>query len=153
MKITLLWIGKTRDRRLKALIDEYIKRLAHYGRISSLELGDISKPSGNRKEQEARTLLDRVEKSEYLVLLDEKGKNLNSIELAEFIEKKMISSVKKITFVIAGAEGAAKSLKERANLILSLSSMTFTHDMARLILAEQLYRAFTIIRGEKYHNT
>ena len=153
MKISLLWIGKTKDGRLRALIDEYIKRLGHYGRISSTELGDITRHSGDKKEKEAELLLSRVEGADYVVLLDEKGKKLNSKELAVFLEKQMISSVKRVIFIIAGAEGSAKALKERANLILSLSPLTFTHDMARLILAEQLYRAFTIIRGEKYHNS
>ncbi len=153
MKISLLWIGKTKDTRLSALIDEYVKRLGHYGRIFMTELADITRHSGDKKEKEAELFLSRIEKSDFVVLLDEKGKKVNSRELAVFIERQMISSTKRVMFIIAGAEGSARRLKERADLILSLSPLTFTHDMARLILTEQLYRAFTIIRGEKYHNS
>lgn len=130
------------------------KRLQHYCKYKSVLLRDI-KPGQTSNEtmlREAEMIMDKIESSDHLILLDELGKQYTSLKFSKQIEKLQLSGSKRIIFLVAGAFGAAPSLKDRADQMLSLSEMTFSHQMIRVFFLEQLYRAFTIIRNEKYHN-
>jgi len=156
MKIKLIIIGKTKSKFLLDGENEYQKRLKHYCKFSELIIPDI-KNSGKLskkelKEKEGNLILASLKNSDYVILLDDKGITLSSIELSEFLNKKMVSNTSKFVFIIGGAFGFSESVYKRANTKLSLSKMTFTHQMVRMIFKEQLYRAFTIIKGEKYHH-
>ncbi|MFM2392066.1 MAG: hypothetical protein RLZZ546_43 [Bacteroidota bacterium] len=155
MKIAILCIGKTNEKYLKEGIDIFIKRMHHY--VSSIEykeLKDCAKTNDINllKTNESMEFLKYISKDDFVVILDEKGSQFTSSEFATFIEKHQINSTKRMIFVIGGAFGFSEELYERANQKLSLSKLTFSHQMVRLFFAEQLYRAFTIIKGEKYHN-
>jgi 23S rRNA (pseudouridine1915-N3)-methyltransferase len=139
-----LWVGKTKDKNWRALQDEYFARLAHFVRCETLELKD----SG--KENEGKLILDKLNQSTFVCLLDVKGRSVSSHDLAQNIENWQNRGLKEITFVIGGAEGVASEVVERADYSLSLSFLTFTHEMARVVMLEQLYRAFTIIKGFPY---
>ncbi|MCE2788966.1 MAG: 23S rRNA (pseudouridine(1915)-N(3))-methyltransferase RlmH [Saprospiraceae bacterium] len=154
MKISIWSIGKTSEKYLIEGIDIYIKRLSHYTKIHYEEWKDV-KPSQDATEttkREAEMILSKVKTDDFLVLLDERGKPLTSKEYAAFLEKCQNQSIKHLILHIGGAFGHHELLKQRANALISLSPMTFTHQMARMILAEQTYRAFTILQNEKYHN-
>lgn len=155
MKIKTIFVGKLQDRYLKEGIETYRDRISRYSQIELLEVEDeavTAKADRNKiKGIEADRLLKRVSPDSVLVALDEKGKGLSSEGLAGFIHKAMDSGVKEISFVVGGSLGLGEKVKERADLILSLSPMTFTHQMVRVVLLEQIYRAFTIIKGEPYH--
>lgn len=154
MKISILAIGKTSEKYLKDGIDVYLSRLKHY--VSSLEyteLKDIKISDVTQlKINEGNEFLKHISKDDVLILLDEKGSPYTSVEFANFIEKLQVNSVKKLVFIIGGAFGFSDVIYERANHKLSLSKLTFSHQMIRLFFTEQLYRAYTIIKGEKYHN-
>ena len=156
MKVKLIVIGKTISKFLLDLENEYQKRLKHYCKFSELIIPDIK--NGGKlskkelKEKEGNLILDSLKKSDYVILLDDKGLALTSIEFSEFLNKKIVSSTNELVFVIGGAFGFSESVYRRANTKLSLSKMTFSHQMVRLIFKEQLYRAFTILKGEKYHH-
>ena len=156
MKISLLMIGKTNQDGLGKLINEYQQRLSHYVSFEMLvvpELKNIKNiPVAEQKEREADLLLKQLETSDEVVLLDEKGKLLSSVGFSEYLEKKMLSSTKRLVFVVGGPFGFSKRMYDRAQYLLSLSPMTFSHQMIRLLFTEQLYRAMTIIRGENYHH-
>jgi 23S rRNA (pseudouridine1915-N3)-methyltransferase len=156
MKIKLILIGKTKSKFLLDGENEYIKRLKHYINFSELIIPYIktgSKISKKKiKENEGNMILNSLTNSDYIILLDNEGSTLNSIEFSEFLDKKMILSTKRLVFVIGGAFGFSEGVYKRADLQLSLSKMTFSHQMIRLIFKEQLYRAFTILKGEKYHH-
>jgi len=148
MKFRFVWIGKTSDKSWKALQEEYLGRLSHYVRC---EVKEIREPPGDGgKRIEGNRILEILNPKTFVCLLDEKGANLSSAELARQIENWRSRNLKEVSFVIGGAEGISAEVAERANYRLSLSFMTFTHDMARVILLEQLYRAFTIINGFPY---
>jgi 23S rRNA (pseudouridine1915-N3)-methyltransferase len=156
MKIRLLLIGKTTSESLLSGIDDYMKRLKRYVKF---EIEYVQQPKNIKdlsseqiKKYESEQLMTRITNSDYVILLDEVGKELGSRQFSEFIRKKMNESLRYMVFVIGGAYGCSSFLKERANLILSLSKMTFSHQLVRLIFMEQLYRAFTIIRNEPYHH-
>ncbi|MCC7332775.1 MAG: 23S rRNA (pseudouridine(1915)-N(3))-methyltransferase RlmH [Flavobacteriales bacterium] len=155
MKIKLITIGKTDEEYLQLGITKYINRLKHYVSFEILSLNDVkigSKPDFKiQKEKEGKMVLDKIQQSDVVVLLDEKGKSLSSILFADFIQKKM-NSIPSMVFVIGGPFGFSEEVYQRANYKVSLSAMTFSHQMIRLLFVEQLYRAFTIIRGEKYHH-
>lgn len=155
MQVKFLWIGKSKDRTYDTIISKYLKKLSHYTRTKIEVLKDPKlkgrKPQDIRR-AEAATIFDKVRDHDLLVLLDEHGKKLSSRELAEWMQHKQNISIGQVVFVIAGAYGADTLLKERADFILSLSDMTLTHDMARMVICEQVYRAHTILRGESYHN-
>ncbi len=155
MQVKFLWIGKSKDRTYDTIISKYLKKLSHYTRTKIEVLKDPKlkgrKPQDIRR-AEAATIFDKVRDQDLLVLLDEHGKKLSSRELAEWMQHKQNISIGQVVFVIAGAYGADTLLKERADFILSLSDMTLTHDMARMVICEQVYRAHTILRGESYHN-
>jgi 23S rRNA (pseudouridine1915-N3)-methyltransferase len=156
VKVKLIVIGKTKPKFLIEGENEYQKRLKHYCKFSELIISDI-KNSGKLskkeiKEKEGNVILQSIKNSDYVILLDDKGITLSSIKFSEFLNKKMISSANELVFIIGGAFGFSESVFKRANTKLSLSKMTFSHQMVRLIFKEQLYRAFTILKGEKYHH-
>ncbi len=140
MKIILASIGKSHERDCKVLIEDYTSRVSHYMPCDWII---------NQKEE---MLLKQIKKEDYVILLDERGKQLSSTDLATKIESIQNQSYKKLYFVIGGAFGATKDLADRADLVLSFSKFVFPHMLMRVILAEQIYRAFTIIKGEKYHH-
>jgi 23S rRNA (pseudouridine1915-N3)-methyltransferase len=155
MKISLLVIGKTRENYLKEGMVEYLKRLGRYITFDYRELPDIrggGLDEEAQKDKEGDLFLRSVKANEFLVLLDERGKELSSPELAAWMERKMLESSPDLCFLIGGPYGFSPAIREKASATLSLSKMTFSHQMVRLIFLEQLYRAFTIIRGEPYHH-
>lgn len=156
MKIKLLVVGKTDEGFILEGIDKYLKRLKHYISFEIIVLPDAkqgSKPNIEKlKEDEGRMILQKIDAPDQVVLLDEKGKSFTSEEFAGFIQKKMNGGFSSLVFVVGGAFGFSEEVYKRANDQLSLSKMTFSHQMVRLFFTEQLYRAFTIIKGEKYHH-
>ncbi|APG27790.1 50S rRNA methyltransferase [Syntrophotalea acetylenivorans] len=156
MKIGLISVGKLSQAFLRDGVAEYAGRLQRYISYNSHELKESkggSKPDPKViREQEGERILARVPDGAYLVVLDERGRNYGSEELAEFLGRHMLQGTGELVFAIGGAYGLSRAVKERANLQLSLSAMTLTHQMARLLLLEQLYRGFTILRNEPYHN-
>lgn len=156
MKITLLVVSKTDDRYLQEGIDVYVQRLKHYVNFE-LEVIPALKDQKNAspdeiKEREAALILKRLEKSDAVVLLDEHGKQHTSMGFSQYLQKHMNSGIRQLTFVVGGAFGFAPSVYKAATDKMSLSPMTFNHQMVRLIFVEQLYRAFTILHHEPYHN-
>lgn len=146
-------IGKTTPEFLSEGIKEYEKRLIHYTGFSIEVIQDVKKPPADRlKDLEAEAILKKISNRDFVVLLDENGKLFSSESFASQLEKWMNSQQSQIVFVIGGAFGFGKALYERANMQLSLSQMTFSHQMVRLIFVEQLYRAYTILKGEPYHH-
>ena len=156
MKISLVVIGKTNGKFLIDGINEYTKRLSFYIPFNIVYLPDIKNNKKlsfeQQKTQEGAILLGEIDKSEYVVLLDEHGKEFTSIEFSRYIEKKMTTVSKRLVFVVGGPYGFSNEVKERANEKISFSKMTFSHEMIRLIFTEQLYRAMTIINNEPYHH-
>lgn len=137
------------------LVADYHGRLGHYCSISIEQAREVK--FGRRgpeelKKLESDVLLSHVEDRDFLVLLDESGKQRTSVEMSEFLQQRMNGATSRIVFLIGGAFGVAESVRQRADFIWSLSKLTLTHDMARLVLIEQIYRSHTILRGEKYHN-
>jgi 23S rRNA (pseudouridine1915-N3)-methyltransferase len=155
MKIELWAIGKTDIDYLKEGIMIYEKRLKHYVSFEIVILNDVKNPplsSEQLKIKEGEVILAKLQKDDCLVVMDEGGKQYTSTEFASFLEKKQVESTKRLIFLIGGAFGFSEAIYERSNYKMSFSKMTFTHQMIRLIFVEQLYRAYTIIKGEKYHN-
>lgn len=155
MKATLLLIGKTKEKHFIAAINDYISRIEHYLPFSLITISEL-KNSKNlsedlQKEREGALILREVQPSDTLILLDEHGKELRSVEFANWLQKKE-NVAKRVVFAIGGAYGFSPDVYKRANEQLSLSKMTFSHQMVRLIFTEQLYRACTIIKGEPYHH-
>lgn len=144
MRFRFVWVGKTKDKNWQALQAEYLQRLSHFVKYEITELRDAGvKLEGER-------ILEKVNQSQFVCLLDVKGQTISSHELAGKIENWQNRGLKEIAFVIGGAEGVASEVVEKADFSLSLSFLTFTHETARVILAEQLYRAYTIIKGFPY---
>lgn len=156
MKITVLSIGKTDDSRLQELISLYRDRLKHYGSFEWIELPDIKNvknlSEAQQKTAEGQLVLKQLKPSDQLLLLDEKGKTLNSIEFSSLLQKKMNSGLKQLVLLIGGPYGFSPEIYQRAQGKISLSKLTFSHQMVRLFLVEQLYRAHTILRNEPYHH-
>lgn len=156
MTIRILAIGKTKGGFTKDMLDEYLSRLKHYGKISWEEFDDIKKIDRTNhelvKQKEGELILNSLKPNDYLVLLDENGKERSSEDFATWLEKKQVSSTN-LVFCIGGAFGFSNQVYDRTNEKFSLSKMTFNHQMVRGIFAEQLYRAFTITRGEPYHHS
>lgn len=156
MKIELAVIGKTSIGYLKQGIDEYIKRLKHYVPFEIKYIDDIKNTKNISEDQQKRTegakILSLLNKSDFVVLLDEHGKEYTSMQYSSYIQKRMLSGVKKVVFVIGGPYGFSQEVYDRANDKISFSKMTFNHEMIRLIFTEQLYRAYTIINHEPYHH-
>jgi len=156
MKITLLAIGKTDDRNLQELIDTYHNRLKHYIPFSIELIPDIKNvknlSESQQKEAEGAEILKRLVSADAVILLDEKGKTYDSVAFSAFLQKKMNSGLKHLVFIIGGPYGFSDSIYQRAHGKISLSSMTFSHQMVRLFFVEQLYRGFTILKNEPYHH-
>ena len=154
MNVRLICIGKTDDKRIESLFLEYENRLKHYANFKSefLILKKKSKAVDQVKTEEGELILQKIENSSFLVLLDEMGRSYDSVKFSAFLQKRMNSGLKEVVFLIGGAHGFSSAVYERANSKVALSSMTFTHQMVRLVFIEQLYRAFTILKGEKYHH-
>lgn len=155
MKIELIVVGKNSDKNLIAAISDYIERINHY---SSFTFSVVEGPKNVKnishemlRQQEGEKILKRLSPTDTVVLLDERGKQRRSMEFASWIERKQIAT-KKLVFVIGGAFGFSREVYERADEQMSLSLMTFSHQMIRLLFVEQLYRAFTILKGEGYHH-
>ena len=148
MKFRFIWIGKTKDQNWKALQDDYLRRLSHFIKSEVVELKDSS-PPGN-PEIEGERILATLNPRTFVVLLDVIGEKISSPGLAEKIGTWQNRGLKEITFLIGGSNGVSRGVAEKADLSLSLSFLTFTHEMARVVLVEQLYRAFTIIKGFPY---
>ena len=148
MKFKFIWIGKTKDKNWKALQDDYLKRLSYF---VGCEITEIRESAAHEtKEIEGKRILDVLNPKNFVCLLDISGKQVGSTDLAREIEKWQMRGIKEVAFLIGGADGVSKEIREIAAYRLSLSFMTFTHDMARVIILEQLYRAFTIINGFPY---
>ena len=156
MKITLISIGKTDNKQLQILIDDYIKRLGFYVSFNFVVIPDIKKAKNlsevQQKKAEGLEIEKRISSSDSVVLLDENGKSFNSIGFSKFLQKNMNSGLKNLVLVIGGPYGFSDEMYQRANGKVSLSEMTFSHQMVRLFLIEQLYRGFTILKNEPYHH-
>ena len=156
MNITLLIIGNTSETFVLEGYDVFMKRLKHYIKVKEIIIPDIKDRkhlnADQIKEKEAVLILGKLASSNYSVLLDERGKEFSSVEFAGFLQKTMNAGTRELFFVIGGAYGVAESVKQKADLTVSLSRMTFTHQFIRLLFAEQLYRAMTILKNEPYHN-
>ena len=155
MKITLLVVGKTTDQRLQTLIEDYQQRLKHYVPFEMVVIPDLRNAKAltqtQIKEQEGIEILRRITPSMDVILLDEHGREYRSIEYAQWIQKKMAAG-RDVIFIVGGPYGFSPAVYERADGKISLSKMTFSHQMIRLFFTEQIYRAMTILRGEPYHH-
>lgn len=156
MNIKLLAVGKTDDKNLQALIEEYVKRVSFYIKFDVEIIPDIKNAKNlsviQQKEKEGSLILSKVSPGDWLILLDEKGKSFSSTQFADFLQKRMNSGIKNLFFVIGGPYGFSDEVYAKANGKISLSSMTFSHQMVRLFFIEQLYRGYTILRNEPYHH-
>ena len=156
MNITCLVVGKTKEKAHQAFPEDYLDKLKHYCNIKYVELSNPKNASKLNKAQlqdlEGKMILEKISTKAQLILLDEKGKQYSSTEFAEHIEKKQLNATTEIVFVIGGAFGFSQEVYHAAQEKMALSKMTFTHQMVRVIFLEQLYRAFSIIKGEKYHH-
>lgn len=155
MKITLLVVGKTTSVQIESLIQEYLKRLTHYIPFVLQVIPELKNTKALTPEQqklaEGELILRAINSTTDLVLLDEHGKEFRSVEFADYVQKRM-SSGRDVVFVVGGPYGFSEAVYQRANGKISLSKMTFSHQMVRLFFVEQLYRAMTILRGEPYHH-
>ena len=156
MNITFAVVGKTFDDYLKTGENIYLKRLKKYVKIEMIEVPQVKKPGGykpsEQKKHEAKYLKKHIQKSDYIILLDESGEQYKSEQFAKKLQTLMNLGTKNLLFIAGGPYGFDDEIINKANTKLSLSRMTFSHQMLRLIFLEQLYRAFTIIKGEPYHN-
>lgn len=156
MKITLLAVGKTEDKYLIEGIEKYLGRLKHYIGFNLVIIPELKNTKNlteaQQKTKEAELILKQISNTDSLLLLDEKGKKYTSVLFANYLNKQMIGSVQHIVFLIGGPYGFDESIYKRSQGSISLSDMTFSHQMVRLFFVEQLYRAFTILKGEPYHH-
>lgn len=158
MKIKLVVVGKLKEKYLVSGVQEYIKRLQTYCKVEIVEVADEGIPERATlaqemivKTKEGRKILDKIKQDEYMILLDVAGVQIDSIALSKQMEKCMIDGKSTITFVIGGSLGHGQEVMERANFRLSVSKMTFPHQLMRLLLVEQIYRSFKIMKNETYH--
>ncbi len=156
MYIKLLAIGKTDHKALQTLIDEYSKRLSFYIKFDLDIIPDIKNAKNmsetQQKQKEGEQILAKLSASDHLILLDENGTSYSSLQFADVLQKKMNAGIKSLVFVIGGPYGFSEEVYQKAQGKLSLSAMTFSHQMVRLFMIEQLYRGFTILRNEPYHH-
>lgn len=156
MKIKFICVGKTGHTFLEAGELEYLKRLKHYIQLERVEIPDIKQAKNLSKSQinvlEGKEILAKVSPSDTIILLDENGQKFSSLKFSEFIQQKLNTGIKTLVFVVGGAYGFSDELYHAASAKISLSEMTFSHQMVRMIFLEQLYRAFTILRNEPYHH-
>jgi len=154
MKLSIWAIGKTDEKYLEEGIEKYIKRLKHYVSLEYEVFKDV-KPGINADEtsrREAEMILAKIKPEHHLIIMDERGKQYDSVAWSDYLMKCQLRSLKQVTLLIGGAYGHHELIRQRANDSISLSKMTFSHQMVRLFLVEQVYRAYTIIKNEKYHN-
>jgi 23S rRNA (pseudouridine1915-N3)-methyltransferase len=155
MKTILILVGKTTDKHFQAGISDYVERIGHYMPFDIVTIPELKNTKNLSEEQqktmEGELILKQLQPSDTLVLLDEHGKELRSIELAKWLEQKQ-QTARRLVFVIGGPYGFSEAVYSRANEKLSLSKLTFSHQMVRLVFTEQIYRACTIIKGEPYHH-
>ncbi|MDD7250747.1 MAG: 23S rRNA (pseudouridine(1915)-N(3))-methyltransferase RlmH [Prevotellaceae bacterium] len=156
MKTTLILVGKTTDRYLDALIADYVQRIRHYMTFDVEVIPDLragkSLTQSQQREQEGRLILQHLRQGDYLLLLDERGREMRSVEWAEYLGRLFCQSYKRLVFVVGGPYGFSQEVYDRCQGKISLSRMTFSHQMIRLIFTEQVYRALTILHGEPYHH-
>ena len=156
MNIRLITIGKTDNKNLQSLIDEYTKRLSFYVKFDLEVIPDIKNvknlSEAQQKEKEGELILAKINSTDHLILLDENGKTFNSIGFSDYLQKKMNTGIKTLVFVIGGPYGFSENVYQKAHGKVSLSEMTFSHQMVRLFIIEQIYRGFTILRNEPYHH-
>ncbi|MDO6853625.1 MULTISPECIES: 23S rRNA (pseudouridine(1915)-N(3))-methyltransferase RlmH [Cellulophaga] len=156
MTIKLLAIGKTDNKNLQALIAEYEKRLGHYIKFNLDIIPDIKNvknlSEAQQKEKEGELILKKLSPTDVLILLDENGKQFTSVDFSDYLQKKMNAGIKQLVFVIGGPYGFSDTIYATAKGKISLSKMTFSHQMVRLFVVEQIYRGFTILRNEPYHH-
>lgn len=156
MKITLIAVGKTEDKYLIEGIDKYLNRLKHYINFQIVVIPELKNTKNltesQQKSKEAELIAKQISSSDVVLLLDEKGKKHSSVSFAQYLNKQMIGSVQHLVFIIGGPYGFDESIYKRSNGSISLSDMTFSHQMVRLFFVEQLYRAFTILKNEPYHH-
>ncbi len=156
MKLQIIFTGRTTGTVYPALINEYVQRMTHYVPTQIEEIPDLKNTKNlsqeQQKEREADQVLERLQPGDVLVLLDERGREMTSREFSQWMEQKLQTVPKRLVLLIGGPYGFSERIYEAAQQKISLSKMTFSHQMVRLFLVEQLYRAFTIIRGEPYHH-
>lgn len=156
MEVTMLTVGKTDVKWVKEGLDLYVSRLKHYVPFSLVEIPQLKGAASLSREQirekEGELILRQVDPGDTVILLDERGKEYRSVEWAEALRKRLAHGGRGLVFVIGGAYGFSQKVYDRSDGLVSLSKMTFSHQMVRTVFAEQLYRAFTIIRGEPYHH-
>ena len=156
MNIKLIVVGKSESEHLRSWVEVYVKRLSHYIGFEIITLPDVKNAKnlsvGELKERESEMILRQIEKADKVVLLDEKGKEFSSMEFSKYLEKQMNASVRTLAFVVGGAFGFSPKVYEKIGERIAISRMTFSHQMIRLLVVEQIYRAFTILKGEPYHN-
>jgi len=156
MNIRLLAIGKTDNKALQTLIDDYTKRLSFYVKFDLEIIPDIKNvknlSEAQQKEKEGELILSKITPTDQLILLDENGKTFSSVGFSDFLQKKMNAGIKTLVFVIGGPYGFSETVYQKAQGKVSLSEMTFSHQMVRLFVIEQIYRGFTILRNEPYHH-
>ncbi|MCM1521347.1 MAG: 23S rRNA (pseudouridine(1915)-N(3))-methyltransferase RlmH [Muribaculaceae bacterium] len=156
MKIVIIAVGKTSTPYIATAVDDYLRRASHHVPVEMTIIPDLRSPRGlsedAQKQREGKSILAALQPGDLVTLLDERGAELNSRQFAAEIERAMVSGLKRIVYVIGGPYGFSKEVYDRSDRRLSLSRMTFTHEMVRLFFAEQVYRATTIMRGEPYHH-
>ena len=156
MKITLLTIGKTEDKYLLEGLDIYLKRLKHYIAFKILEIPELKGTKSLSREQqkskESELIFKNIHSSDHVILLDEKGQEFSSKQFSTFLNKKMVGGQQHLVFIVGGPYGFSEEIYLRSNEKISLSRMTYSHQMIRLLFTEQLYRAYTILKGEPYHH-
>jgi 23S rRNA (pseudouridine1915-N3)-methyltransferase len=148
MKFRFLWVGKTKNKSYLALQEEYLQRLSHFVKCEIVEVRDAG--PGETKETEGKRLIEKLNHSSFVCLLGVKGRQITSHDLGAEVERWQNAAHKEVVLMIGGADGISQEVADRADTVLSLSFLTFTHEMARVVLLEQLYRAFTIIKGYPY---
>ena len=155
MKTLLIWVGKTTDKHIQACLNDYVGRIGHYMPFDIREIPELRNTKklteAQQKEQEGEQIIKLLQDGDHVVLLDERGTERRSVAFADWIQKKSMAT-RRLVFVIGGPYGFSERVYQRANERISLSLMTFSHQMVRLIFTEQLYRACTIIKGEPYHH-
>ncbi len=156
MNIELIVVGKTDSTEVEKIVQGYAKRVNHYCRFAITTLPDLrstkSLAQKQQKEMEGAAIMKQIVESDYVVLLDERGEEYRSIDFAQWMQKRLNSGVKRVVFVVGGPYGFSAEVYQRANSLISLSRMTFSHQIIRAIFAEQIYRAFTILKNEPYHH-
>lgn len=156
MRTVLILVGKTVNKHFVDLIDDYASRVKHYIGFDIITIPELKNTKNlsadQQKQQEGELILKQIQSGDHVVLMDEHGKELRSVEFSKYMEQRMQTVSKRLVFIIGGPYGFSSEVYAKANEKLSLSKMTFSHQMVRLIFVEQLYRAMTIMRGEPYHH-